>query len=82
MEDANGCCGAAGIYAITQRRLSRRLLSGKMERVAATGAEVVATANPGCTIQLQTGLEQTGIPGRVAHVVDLLDEAYRAEGDS
>ena len=79
MEGSSMCCGAAGIYTITQREMSQRLLQNKMESMAATGAETVATANPGCVIQLETGLRMTGIPGRVCHVVDLLDEAYQGE---
>ena len=79
MENSSRCCGAAGIYTITQREMSQRLLESKMESVAATGAETVATANPGCVIQLEAGLRMTGIPGRVCHVVDLLDESYRLE---
>ena len=79
MENASRCCGAAGIYSITQRELSRRLLESKIESVAATGADTIATANPGCMIQLETGLRLTGISGRVCHVVDLLDESYRGE---
>ena len=79
MENASRCCGAAGIYTITQKEFSRRLLESKMESVASTGADTVATANPGCMIQLEAGLGLSGIPGRVCHVVDILDEAYRAE---
>ena len=79
MEDASRCCGAAGIYSVTQRELSRRLLESKMKGVAATGADTVATANPGCIIQLETGLRSAGIPGRVCHVVDILDQAYQGE---
>jgi glycolate oxidase iron-sulfur subunit len=45
--------------------------------VAATGAQVVATANAGCALQLEAGLRRYGLPGRVAHVVELLDEAYQ-----
>ena len=78
MEHAAHCCGAAGIYSVTQREMSRRLLQTKMEWVAATGPDTVATANPGCMIQLEMGLRMAGIPGRVCHVVDILDEAYRA----
>ena len=77
MENASRCCGAAGIYTITQREFSRRLLGSKMESVASTGADTVATANPGCMIQLEAGLGLSGIPGRVCHVVDILDESYR-----
>ena len=79
MDNASRCCGAAGIYSITQREMSRRLLESKMEAVAATGAETVVTANPGCVIQLEAGMRAVGISGRVCHVVDLLDESYRAE---
>ena len=79
MENASRCCGAAGIYSITQRELSRRLLESKMESVAATGADTIATANPGCMIQLETGLRLARIPGRVCHVVDILDESYQRE---
>ena len=79
MENASLCCGAAGIYSITQRELSRKLLESKMRSVAATGADTVVTANPGCVIQLEAGLQMAAIPGRVCHVVDILDEAYQAE---
>ena len=79
MENASRCCGAAGIYSITQREMSRRLLDSKMGSVAATGADTLVTANPGCMIQLEMGLRLAGIPGEVRHVVDVLDESYRRE---
>ncbi len=80
-ENASMCCGAAGIYSVTQRDLSQRLLESKMEAIADTGADTVVTANPGCMIQLQAGLSSAGIPGQVCHVVDLLDTSYRGEAD-
>ena len=79
MENASRCCGAAGIYSVTQREFSRRLLESKMESVASTGADTVVTANPGCMIQLEAGLRLAGIPGQVCHVADILDESYRRE---
>lgn len=79
MEEASMCCGAAGLYAVLQEELARRILSRKMERIAATGAEQVVTANPGCMMQIERALLSIGMSGRVAHVVDLLDEAYAAE---
>ena len=79
MEGASRCCGAAGIYSITQQEFSRRLLESKMTCVAATGADTLVTANPGCMIQLETGLRLSGIPGRVRHLVDILDESYQGE---
>ena len=39
--------------------------------------EVIATANPGCMLQLEAGIRKFGGATRVAHVVELLDEAYR-----
>ena len=79
MENASRCCGAAGIYSITHRDLSKKILESKVSSVAATGADTVVTANPGCMIQLEAGLRLAGIPGRVSHVVDILDESYWKE---
>jgi Fe-S oxidoreductase len=81
MENADRCCGSAGIYNVTHREMSSRLLADKMRAVAATGASVVATANPGCMLQLEAGLRLHGLKGTVAHVVEVVDEAYAA-GDS
>ena len=79
MKDSDRCCGAAGIYMVTNRDMSRRLLEDKMANAVATGAQVVATSNPGCSMQIQQGLNNDGHQTRVAYVVELLDEAYRAE---
>jgi glycolate oxidase iron-sulfur subunit len=70
------CCGSAGIYSVTQHDMSMRVLDAKMEDVAATGATTVVTANPGCMMQLEAGLQRAGLPGEVRHVVEILDEAY------
>jgi len=78
MENSDRCCGSAGIYNVTQREMSSRLLDDKMKAVAATGASTVVTANPGCMLQVEAGLRLHGLQGTVAHVVDVLDEAYAA----
>lgn len=78
MEEASVCCGAAGSYSVTQQAFSQRLMKRKTAHLAEAGADVIATANPGCLIQLQTALSSAGLPGRVCHVVELLDEAYSA----
>lgn len=70
------CCGSAGLYMLTEREMSTRLLDGKMADVEATGATTVVTANPGCMMQLQAGLDRLSRRGEVKHVVELLDEAY------
>ncbi len=79
MRHADRCCGSAGVYSLTQPEMSLQLLDSKMSEVSATGARVIATANPGCMAQLEAGLRRRAMPGRVAHVMELLDESYRAE---
>lgn len=72
------CCGSAGIYNVVQNEMSMEILERKMEHVNHTGADVIATANPGCILQLRAGVSLHGTGQRVAHVVELLDEAYQA----
>ena len=81
MEEASTCCGAAGLYAVVQGELAGRILSRKLQHIAATGAEQVVTANPGCMMQIERALPSIGMSGSVIHVVDVLDEAYQAESD-
>ncbi len=78
MEEADGCCGSAGIYNLTNYDLSMDLLNWKMDRIEATGADIVASANPGCAMQIIHGIQRRGLRMEVAHPVDLLDRAYRA----
>jgi len=75
---ADICCGSAGIYNILQPAMSMQLLDDKMTEVAASRAGIIATANPGCMLQLEAGLKRAGLTGRVVHVIELLDEAYAA----
>ena len=83
MAHPDRCCGSAGLYSLLQTEISRRLLRDKMTEIAATGADQVCTANPGCMLQLDAGLRGDGRGGRSLHVIQLLDESYRlAEGDS
>jgi glycolate oxidase iron-sulfur subunit len=72
------CCGSAGIYNVVHNAMSMQILNRKMEWVKATGAAFVATANPGCMLQLEAGVRQQGTGQRVCHVVELLDLSYRA----
>jgi glycolate oxidase iron-sulfur subunit len=72
------CCGSAGVYNVVHTDMAMRLLAKKMESVNATGAERIAAANPGCMLQLRVGVEKFGHDQRVSHVVEILDEAYRA----
>jgi len=73
---ADLCCGSAGTYNVTQNELSMQILDEKMREVAGTGAEVLATANVGCILQLRAGVARHGLKMQVKHVVELLDECY------
>ncbi len=76
MDESSVCCGSAGIYNLTQPEMSRRLGTRKAENAAATQAEIVATANPGCAMQVAAYLKERESPMRVMHVIELIDEAY------
>lgn len=80
MEHSDRCCGAGGAYQLTQREMSGQLRTHKMEDAVATGAQIIATANPGCMMQLELGAREAGLDVHVCHVVDLLDQAYQQEG--
>ena len=82
MAHPENCCGSAGIYSFAQPELSNRLLDTKMEEVAATGADLIVTANPGCMLQLQAGLDRSGRRGEVRHLIELLDWSYEAGAPS
>ncbi|MEX2446889.1 MAG: heterodisulfide reductase-related iron-sulfur binding cluster [Dehalococcoidia bacterium] len=69
------CCGSAGIYSLVQPGLSAEVLAAKMQDVQGTGADTICTANPGCTLQLETGVRRAGLDAEVRHVIEILDEA-------
>ena len=72
------CCGAAGTYGLTQRRLSHELLQRKLEEIRESGARWVVTANPGCMIHIGAGALIERLPVQVIHPVELLAAALPA----
>ena len=81
LPEATWCCGSAGIYNITQPEMSRRLLMRKLDQVASTGAACVASANPGCCVQLEAGVRDRKMNVEIVHPVTLLARAYRGTDD-
>lgn len=75
MKDSDVCCGSAGSYNLIQPALAEALLERKLDDIAATGAEVVVSANPGCMLQVSSGLARRGQKMPVLHVVEVLDRA-------
>ncbi len=79
LPESTWCCGSAGVYAITQPAQADALLQRKIDNVTRTGATVLATANPGCHLQIARGLRDRGLELSVVHPVSLLAMAYRRE---
>ena len=74
---ADLCCGSAGLYMLTQAEMSTRILDDKMTEIAATAADTVVTANPGCMMQLQRGVRRAALNAEVRHLIELVDQAYQ-----
>lgn len=77
MPMADLCCGSAGIYNVVENDMAMQILERKMKYVNTVQPQIIATANPGCLLQLRAGVLLHGQGQRVVHVVELLDEAYR-----
>jgi glycolate oxidase iron-sulfur subunit len=77
LPESTWCCGSAGIYNITQPEMSKKLLDRKLAQVDKTKVRVVATANPGCMVQLEAGVRASGRDNEVIHPISLLARAYR-----
>lgn len=71
------CCGSAGIYNLVQPEAARALGERKAERVLATGAAVLASANPGCLVQISAALRRAKQPLPMLHPIELVDASIR-----
>ena len=76
MRHADICCGAAGLYSTLEPEMSKRILEEKLVDVLATKADVLAVANPGCQMQIESGLRAKGSTMKVEHVSETLLRAY------
>ena len=76
LKGSNICCGAGGTYMLTEPDMSKRVLADKVGLIKESGADVVATANPGCFMQLENGIKEAGLDVEVMYVTDLLDASY------
>src|SRR5229473_1148084 len=73
------CCGSAGIYNLVQPDAAKSLGDRKAELVSQLGADVVATGNPGCILQLQSALARQHQKTPVVHTIQLLDASIRGQ---
>jgi glycolate oxidase iron-sulfur subunit len=76
LKESDWCCGSAGVYNLTHPEISEEALGWKVQNIIDSGAQVIATANPGCILQISMGLQRAGHDIPVVHVMDLLGWAY------
>lgn len=75
--DAALCCGSAGVYNMLQPEVADELGQQKARNLINTGAKVIASPNPGCSLQIQKHLQQQGYPMQILHPITLLDLSIR-----
>jgi len=75
--DAGTCCGSAGVYNLLQPEAAGELGARKAESVRATGAPLLISANPGCSLQIASALAARGQGIAVAHTAEVLDASIR-----
>ena len=75
--DAGTCCGSAGVYNLLQPEAASELGDRKAESVLATGAPLLISANPGCSLQIASALARRGQDIAVAHTAEVLDASIR-----
>ena len=77
LRDAGTCCGSAGVYNLLQPGAARELGVRKADSVLASGASLVISANPGCTLQIAAELGDRGERVGTAHTAEVLDASIR-----
>jgi glycolate oxidase iron-sulfur subunit len=71
------CCGSAGTSHLFQPVAAREIGERKVDNVVSVSPEIVVSANPGCTLQMQSIARERGVTLRAAHPIELLDVAIR-----
>jgi glycolate oxidase iron-sulfur subunit len=77
LADADICCGSAGIYNLVQPEPAGQLGARKARSIAALSPDIIATANPGCTLQISAAARILGYKWPVFHPIQLLDASIR-----
>jgi len=81
LAESDLCCGSAGSYNLTEPEMASRLQKRKVQNIIDSGAEVVVTTNPGCLLQIQSGLRKAGAHQiRALHIADYLLESDTSAG--
>ncbi len=80
LQESDFCCGSAGIYNLLHPELAHEFLHRKIERIKETGADVVVSGNPGCSLQMEMGLKEQGMNIPVMHPVELISRSLDSKG--
>jgi glycolate oxidase iron-sulfur subunit len=75
--EAEICCGSAGIYNLLEPEPATELRDRKVQNILKTDAEAIVSGNPGCLLQIATGLDAAGKPLRIMHLVEVIDQSIR-----
>jgi len=75
--DGEQCCGSAGVYNLLEPASARQIGKRKADNILALRAEILVTANPGCTLQIRSQLGSAGSALRTAHPIEVLDASIR-----
>jgi glycolate oxidase iron-sulfur subunit len=67
------CCGSAGIYNLVQPDPAAQLGARKVRHIAALSPDMIATANPGCTLQIAAAARGLGHDWPIFHPIELID---------
>jgi glycolate oxidase iron-sulfur subunit len=77
LNEADWCCGSAGIYNLSHVERADKILERKLDNVQASGAQVLVTGNPGCLMQLMAGARERGLSVEVLHPLEILAQSYQ-----
>ncbi|MGB6061109.1 MAG: (Fe-S)-binding protein [Candidatus Aquilonibacter sp.] len=73
--DGDQCCGSAGTYNLFEPASANEIGERKVANVLATGARIVASGNPGCSLQIESLLRRRGVEVTILHPVEIVDAA-------
>jgi glycolate oxidase iron-sulfur subunit len=82
LPDSDWCCGSAGVYNLTHPGMADAQLADKLDRIERIAPDVVIASNPGCLLHMQRGAAGRGMVVRIAHLLDVLGEAYPPPADA
>lgn len=77
LKESDMCCGSAGIYNLVQPEMSAKLLKRKVLNIKEINPDILTAANPGCLLQITSGLKEQGINIETAHPIELLDKSLK-----